>query len=100
MKEVHAAAEKEETCKTGLIIKIEEPAMVSLKGIFSTTEVEVKIIRSEGDEDSGLETTPPVVTEKTGIEILMAQVILIGAEDGMVIEAKDTVTGEREKMEP
>ena len=33
------------------------------------------------------------MTETTGIEILMAQVILIGAEDWTVIEAKDTVTG-------
>ena len=71
-KEVHAAVEKEETHKTGLIIKIEEPAAVILKGIFSITEVEVKIIRSEGDEDSGMATTPLIVTETTGIEILMA----------------------------
>ena len=32
VKEVHAATEKEETRKTGLIIKIEELAVVSLKG--------------------------------------------------------------------
>ena len=77
-KEVHAATEKEETRKTGLIIKIEES---------------VKIIRLEGNEDSGMETTPLIMTETTGIEILMAQVILIGAEDWTVIEAKATVTG-------
>ena len=55
--EVHRAAVKEETLKTGLIIKIEEPAVVSLKETFSIvaedgTIIEVKdiVIREEGED--------------------------------------------------
>ena len=92
--EVHVAMEMEETQKTGLIIKIKELAAVSHKGIFSITEVEVKIIRFEGDEDSGMETTPIIVTEITGIEIRTVKVILIGAEDGIIVEVRDIVIGE------
>ena len=85
------AVEMEETLTAGLIIKVEEPAMVSHKGIFSITEVEVKIIRFEGDEDSGMETTPIIMTEITGIEILRVKVILIVAEDGIKVEVRDIV---------
>ena len=94
MIEVHVAMETEETLKTGLIIKIEELATVSHKGIFIITEVEVKIIRFEGDEDSGMEMTPIIVTEITGIEIPIVKVILIGAEDGIIIEVRDIVIRE------
>ena len=98
--EAHVAMVKEVTHETGLITKIEEPAVVSLKEILNITEVGVKIIRSEGDEDSGMAMIPLTMTEITGIETLKAQIILTGADDGMVIEVKDTVTGERKKMEP
>ena len=94
MIEVHIAMETEGTLITGMIIKIKEPAMVSLQGIFSITEVEVKIICFEGDEDSGMEMTPIIVTEITGIEILKVKVILIGAEDGIIVEVRDIVIGE------
>ena len=77
--EVHAAMEKEETLKASLIIRIKEPTAASQKGTFSITEVEVKIICLEGDEDSGMEMTPIIATEITGIEIPKAKVILIGA---------------------
>ena len=84
--EVHVAVETEGTLKTGLIIKIEELAMVSHKGIFIITEVEVKIIRFKGVKDSGMETTPIIMTEISGIEILKVKVILIGAEDGIIVD--------------
>ena len=92
--EVHVAMEKEGTLKTGMIIKIEEPAVARHKGIFSITKVEVKIIHFEGDEDSGMEMTPIIVTEITGIEIPKVKVILIGAEDGIIVEVRDIVIGE------
>ena len=75
--EVHMAVEMEGTLIIGIIIKIEEPAAVNFKGTFSIIEVEVKIIRLEGDEDSGMETTPITMTEITGIEIPKVKVILI-----------------------
>ena len=86
--------EMEGTLITGMIIKIKELAAVSHQGIFSITEVEVKIIHFKGDEDSGMETTPIIVTEITGIEIPKVKVILIGAEDGIIVEVKDIVIGE------
>ena len=94
MTEVHAAVEKEGTLITGLIIRIKELAMASHKGIFSITEVEVKIIRFKGDKDSGMEMTPIIMTEIPGIEIPKVKVILIGAEDGMVVEVRDIVIRE------
>ena len=92
--EVHVAMEMEGTLITGMIIKIEEPATVKYKGTFSTIEGEVKITRFEGTEDSGMEMTPITVTEITGIEILKVKVILIGAEDGIIVEVRDIVIGE------
>ena len=94
MIEVHVAVEKKETLKIGLIIKIKEPAMVSHKRIFSIIEVEVTIICFEGDKDSGMEMTPIIMTEITGIEILKVKVILIGAEDGIIVEVRDIVIRE------
>ena len=92
--EVHMAMETEGTLITGMIIKIKEPAAVNYKGTFSITEVEVKIIRFEGNEDSGMETTPITMTEITGIEIPKVKVILIGAGDGIIVEVKGIVIGE------
>ena len=77
-----------------MIIKIDEPAAVNYKGTFSIIEVEVKIIHFEGHEDSGMETTPITATEITRIEIPKVKVILIGAEDGIIVEVKDIVIGE------
>ena len=88
------AMEMEGTLITGMIIKIEELAAVSHQEIFSTTEVEVKKICFKGDKDSGMETTPIIMTEITGIEILKVKVILIGAEDGIIVEVRDIVIGE------
>ena len=82
------------TLITGMIIKIEQPAVVNYKGTFSITEVEVKIVRFKGDEDRGMETTPITVTEITGIENPKVKVILIGAEDGRIVEVRDIVIGE------
>ena len=90
---VHEAMGKEETLKTSMIIKIEELATVSHKEIFSIIEVEVKTIHFEDDKDSGMETTQITVTEIIGIEILRVKVILTGADDGTIVEARDIVIG-------
>ena len=92
--EVHGAMVKEEILKTGLTIKIEEPAVASPKETFSIIEEEVKIIHTQADEFSGVETTPITVTGTIGIEIPAVKVILIGAEDGTITEVKDIVIGE------
>ena len=92
--EVHVAVETEGTLITSMIIKIEEPAVVKYKGTFSIIEGEVKIIHFEGAEDSGMEMTPITVTKITEIEILKVKVILIGAEDGIIVEGRDIVIGE------
>ena len=76
--EVHMAVETEGTLITGMIIKIEEPAMVKDNGTFNIIEGEVKIIHFEGAEDSGMEMTLITVTEITGIEIPKVKVILTG----------------------
>ena len=86
--------ETEGNLTTGMIIKIEEPVTVKYKGSISIIEGEVKITRFEGTEDSGMEMTPITVTEITGIEIPKVKVILIGAEDGIIVEVKDIVIGE------
>ena len=92
--EVLVAVEMEGTLITGMIIKIEEPAMVKYKGTFSIIEGEVKITHFEGPEDSGMEMTPITVTEITGIEIPKVKVILIGAEEGIIVEVRDIVIRE------
>ena len=91
--EVHMAAVMEEIRKTGLNIKTEELVTVILKENLHIIEVGVKKIGSEGEADSGMEMSPRIMTEITGIDTLKAQIILIGVDDGTVIEAKDTVTG-------
>ena len=92
--EVHVAVEIEGTLITGMIIKIKEPAAVKYKGSFSIKEDKVKIIPLEGAKDSGMQMTPITATEITGIEIQKVKVILIGAEDGIIIEVRDIVIGE------
>ena len=92
--EVHVVVETEETLKTGMIIKIEEPATVKDNGIFNIIEGEDKIIRFEGVEDNGMEMTLITVTEIIGIEIPKVMVILTGAEDGIIVEVRDIVIGE------
>ena len=92
--EVHVAMEMEGILITGMISKIEEPAMVKYNGTFSTIEGEVKITHFEGEENSGMEMTPITMTEITGIEIPKVKVILIEAEDGTIVEVKDIVIGE------
>ena len=96
MIEVHVATETEGTLITGMIIKIQELATVKYKGSFSIIEVGVKIICFEGAEDSGMEMTPITMTEITGIEIPKVKVILIGAEDGIIVEVKDIVIRKEE----
>ena len=84
--------ETEETLITGMIIKIEEPAVVKDNGIFNTIEGEGKKIHLEGTDNNGMEMTQITVTETTGIEILMVKVIETGEEDGIIIiEVKDIV---------
>ena len=92
--EVHVAVEMEGTLITGMIIKIEEPAVVKDNGTFNIIEGEVQIIHFEGAEDSGMEMTLITVTEITGIEIPKVKVILTGAEDGTIVEVRDIVIGE------
>ena len=89
--EVHVAVETEGTLITGMIIKIEEPAAVKDKGTFNIIEGVVKITHFEDAKDSGMETTPITMIEITGIEIPKVKVILIGAEDGIIIEVRDIV---------
>ena len=79
---------------TGTINKIEGLAVVKHNGTSSIIEGMDKITHFEGNEDSGMEMTLITVTEKTGIEIPMVKVILIGAEDGIIIEVRDIVIGE------
>ena len=90
---VHEAVGKEETPKTGMIIKVEEPARVSHKEIFSIIELEVKTIHFKDDEVSEMEMTQITVTEIIGTEILKVKVILTGADDGTIAEARDIVIG-------
>ena len=92
--EVHMAVEMEGTLITGMIIKIEEPAAVKYKETFSTIEGEVKITRFKGAEASGMEMTPITATEITRIDIPKVKVILIGAEDGIIVEVRNIVIGE------
>ena len=84
--------EMEETLITGMIIKIEESAVVKDNGIFNTIEGEGKKIHLEGADDNGMEMTRITVTETTGIEIPTVKVIQTGVEDGIIItEVKDIV---------
>ena len=92
--EVHVAVEMEGILITGMISKIKELAAVKYNGIFSTIEGKVKITHFEGAEDSGMEMTSITMTEITGIEIPKVKVILIGAEDGTIVEVRDIVIGE------
>ena len=92
--EVHMAVETEGTLITSMIIKIEEPATVKDNGTFNIIEGEVKIIRFEGAEDSGMAMTLITMTEITGIEILKVKVIQTGAEDGIIVEVRDIVIRE------
>ena len=92
--EVHMALETEVTLITSMITKIEEPAMVKYKGSFSIIEGEVKITHFKGAEDSGMEMTSITATETTGIEIPKVKVILIGVEDGIIVEVRDIVIRE------
>ena len=92
--EVPVAVEMEGILITGTINKIEELAMVKHNGTSSIIEGMDKITHFEGAEDSGMEMTLITMTEITGIEIPMVKVILIGAEDGIIIEVRDIVIGE------
>ena len=87
--EVHEVEEMVDTLKTGMIRTIEEPVEASKIGISTITEVEAKIIRSEGDEDIGMEMIRITMTEICKIEIRMVKVIMAGEVDGMVTEARD-----------
>ena len=88
---VHGAVVKEEILKTGLIIKTKEPAVASPNETFSILKEEVRIIHIEADKISGVETIPITGTGIIEIEILIAKVILIGAEDGIITEVKGIV---------
>ena len=95
--EVHEVEEMVDTLKTGMIRMIEEPVEASKIGIFNITEAEVKIIRTEGNKYSGMETIRITTTEIRKTEIRMVKVIMVGEVDGMVTEARDimiTVEGE------
>ena len=96
MIEIHVAVEMEEIPITGMISKIEGPAVVKDSKISSTIEVEVKITHFKGAKDSGMEMTLITVTETLGIEIPTIKVILIGAEDGIIIGVRDIVIREEE----
>ena len=91
--EVPVAVEMEGILITGMISKIEEPAAVKHNGTSSIIEGMVKITHFEGAKDSWMEMTLITMTEITGIEIPMVKVILIGAEDGIIIEVRDIVIG-------
>ena len=91
--EVHEAVGMEETLKTGMITKIKELAAVSHKETFSIIEVEVKTIHFKDNEDSGMAMTQITMTEIIGIEIPKIKVILTGADDGIIVEARYIVIG-------
>ena len=92
--EVHVAVEMEGTLITGMIIKTKELAVVKYNGTFSIIEGKVKITRFKGAKDSGMEMTPITVTEITRTEIPKVKVILIGVEDGTIVEVRDIMIGE------
>ena len=92
--EVPVAMEMEGILITSMISKIKEPAAVKHNGTSSIIEGEVKIILFKGVKDSGMEMTPITMTEITGTEILTVKVILIGAEDGTIVEVRDIVIRE------
>ena len=93
--EVPVTVEMEGTLITGMISKIEEPAVVKHNGTSSIIEGVDKITHFEANEDNGMEMTLITVTEIIGIEIPMVKVILTGVEDGIIIiEVKDIVIGE------
>ena len=77
-----------------MISKIEGPAVVKYSKISNTIEGKVKITRFEDHKDNGMETSLVIVTETIGIEILTIRVILIGVEDGTIIEVRDIVIRE------
>ena len=90
--EVPVAMEMEETLRTSMIIKIEEPVAVKDNETFNIIEGEGKIIHFEGAKDNGMAMTLITMTETIGIEIPTVKVILTGVEDGIIIiEAKDIV---------
>ena len=90
MIEVPVAMEMEATLITGMIIKIEELAVVKDNRTFTIIEGVGKTTHIEADEDSGMEMTLITVTETIGIEIPKVKVILTGVEDGIIItEVKD-----------
>ena len=90
---VNVAVETSETMITGTIIKIAVQAVVRQKETFQITGEEVKTIHLEDDEDNGMVTTPIILIETIGTDSSMARTMPIEAEDGKVIEVKETVIG-------
>ena len=89
--EVHVAMVQGQILKIGLIIKTEEPAMASPNETSSIPKEGVRIIHIEADAMTGVETILIIEIGIIEIEILITKVILIGAEDGIIIEVRDIV---------
>ena len=85
-----------ETLTIDMTIRIEGEVEVKEEGSLQTTEEEVKIIFLEADTDNGMVTIRATVTETIGIEIMMAKIMGTEVGDGMAIEGKVIMIGDRE----
>ena len=83
--EIPKAMEMEETLTTGMINRIQEPAVVKDNGTFNIIEGVARKTHFGADDDSGMEMTLITVTETIGIETPTVKVIPIGVEDGIII---------------
>ena len=78
-------------------IKIKGEVEAKEKGSMVKIEEEVKIIFLEGDEDNGMVTILVTGTETIGTKIMTARIMGTEVGDGMAIEGKVIVIGDREE---
>ena len=93
----HMAEKAGETLTATMINRIVDKAVVKEKGNFRIIGAEVKIDHSQVGKDNGITTIPIAEIRITGIEMEVVKVtitIIIGEEDGKVIEVKVKMTEE------
>ena len=92
----HMAGEAGETLIATMINRIMDKAMVKEKETFRIIETEVKIDHFQVGEDTGITLTLIIKTGTIGIEmeVVKVTIIIIGAEDGKVVEVKVKMTEE------
>ena len=92
--EDHMAWEAGETLTATMINRIVDKAVVKEKETFRIIGAEVKIDHFQVGEDSGITMTLTVETGRIGIEmeVVKVTIIIIGAEDGKVVEVKVKMT--------